>query len=286
MVEDIVVRVNDQIITRSDVERQQQQLIQAAAQNQGSPAQIAEEQKNMLRDMIDQQLLLSRAKELGLNADNDVIRQLDDIRKKNGMATMEELEQAARKEGINFEDFKAQIRNQLLTQMVVRDEVGRRLQITQADEKKYYEEHKQEFLQPEQIRLSEILIPTPDNATEAQIAQAKATAQDVKAQLDKGADFADLAKKYSGGPSAAQGGELGEFKRGALAKGARRRNLLAARRRRCPTHPDQAGLGDPQGHAARSGRPRAHEGCRDPDRKRDVHAADGTGSAPLPHQAA
>jgi peptidyl-prolyl cis-trans isomerase SurA len=218
VVEDIVVRVNDQIITRSDVERQQQQLAQAAAQGQASPAQAAEEQKNMLRDMIDQQLLLSRAKELGLNADNDVIRQLDDIRKKNNFKDLDELEQAARKEGVNFEDFKAQIRNQLLTQMVVRDEVGRRLQLTPADEKKYYDEHKQEFLQPEQIRLSEILIPTPDNPTDAQVAQAKAKAEDVKAQLDKGADFADLAKKYSSGPSAAQGGELGLFKRGALAK--------------------------------------------------------------------
>ncbi len=218
VVEDIVVRVNDQIITRSDVERQAEQLSQAAQQGNVPPAQVADEQKNMLRDMIDQQLLLSRAKELGLNADADVIRQLDEIRKKNNFDSMEQLEAAARKEGMNFEDFKAQIRNQMLTQMVVRDEVGRRLQLTQADAKKYYDEHKQEFLQPEQIRLSEILIPTPENATAAQTAQAQAKANNVKAELDQGANFADLAKKYSGGPSAAQGGELGLFKRGALAK--------------------------------------------------------------------
>ncbi len=218
VVEDIVVRVNDQIISRSDVERSQQQLNQAIAQGQMPKDEAVTAQKNMLRDMIDQQLLLSRAKELGLNADADVIRRLDDIRRQNKFDTMDQLEQAARKEGINFEDFKAQIRNQILTQMVVRDEVGRRIQLTQADAKKYYEEHKDEFLQPEQIRLSEILIPTPDNATDAQVAQAEAKAKDVKAELDKGADFADLAKKYSGGPSAAQGGELGLFKRGTLAK--------------------------------------------------------------------
>jgi len=218
VVEDIVVRVNDQIISRSDVERQEEQLLQAAAQNNASKDEVANEQKNMLRDMIDQQLLLSRAKELGLNADSDVIRRLDDIRKQNKFDTMDELESAARKEGVNFEDFKAQIRNQLLTQMVVRDEVGRRLQLSQADLVKYYNEHKAEFVQPEQIRLSEILIPTADNASPADIAQAEAKANDVKAQLDKGGDFADLAKKYSGGPSAAQGGELGLFKRGALAK--------------------------------------------------------------------
>ena len=218
VVEDIVVRVNDQIISRSDVERQQQQINQAAAQANASKDQIASEQKNMLRDMIDQQLLLSRAKEMSLNVDADVIRQLDEIRKKNSFSSMDELKSAAQKEGVNFEDFQAQIRNQLLTQMVVRDEVGRRLQVTQGDQKKYYEEHKQEFTQPEQIRLSEILIPIGETASPAEIAQAETKANDVKAQLSKGGDFADLAKKYSGGPSAAKGGELGVFKRGDLAK--------------------------------------------------------------------
>ena len=218
VVEDIVVRINDQIISRSDVERQEQQLLQSAAQQNASKDDIADEQKNMLRDMIDQQLLLSRAKELGLNADSDLIRRLDDIRKQNKLESLDELERAARKEGVNFEDFKAQIRNQLLTQMVVRDEVGRRLQVTQADMLKFYNEHKADFQQPEQIRLSEILIPTADNASPTDVAQAETKANDVKAQLDKAGDFADLAKKYSGGPSAAQGGELGLFKRGALAK--------------------------------------------------------------------
>ena len=218
VVEDIVVRVNDQIISRSDVERQEQQLLQSAAQQNAPPEAVATEQKDMLRDMIDQQLLLSRAKELGLNADADVIRRLDEIRKQNKLDSLEDLERAARKEGVNYEDFKAQIRNQLLTQMVVRDEVGRRLQMSQADMVKYYNEHKDDFQQPEQIRLSEILIPTADNASPEEVAQAEAKARDVKSQLDKGADFADLAKKFSGGPSAAQGGELGVFKRGALAK--------------------------------------------------------------------
>jgi peptidyl-prolyl cis-trans isomerase SurA len=218
VVEDIVVRVNDQIISRSDVDRQAQTLNQAAAAGNVPKDQIATEQKNMLRDMIDQQLLLSRGKELGLNVDSDVIRQLDEIRQKNNFKSMDELEAAARKEGVNFEDFKAQIHNQLLTQMVVRDEVGRKIQMTQGEAQKYYDEHKDQFQQPEQIKLSEILIPTPENATPAQITQAEAKAKDVKGQADKGADFAELAKKYSGGPSAAQGGELGVWKRGGLAK--------------------------------------------------------------------
>jgi peptidyl-prolyl cis-trans isomerase SurA len=218
VVEDVVVRINDQIISRSDIERSQEQLAQELQQSNAGPAEVTERQKNMLRDLIDQQLLLSRGKELGLNVDAEVIRRLDDIRKQNKMDTMEDLERAARQQGVSFEDFKANIRNQLITQQVVRDEVGRKLQLTQGLEQAYYDAHKQEFAQPEQIRLSEILIPTPTDATDAVIAQALAKANEVEAKLKSGSKFDDLAKTYSGGPTASQGGDLGQFKRGALAK--------------------------------------------------------------------
>ena len=218
VVEDVIVRVNDQIINRSDVERSQQQL-QQEIQQQNLPASEAEQrQKDMLRDMIDQQLLLSKAKELGLNADAEVIRRLDDIRKQNHLDSMEDLEKSARQQGVNFEDFKANIKNGVLTQQVVRDEVGRRLQPTQGAEQAYYTAHKQEFEQPEQVRLSEILIPTPADATEAQVAQAQAKAEGVDTKLKAGGDFAALAKENSGGQTAQTGGDLGLYKRGGLAK--------------------------------------------------------------------
>jgi peptidyl-prolyl cis-trans isomerase SurA len=218
VVEDVIVHVNDQIINRSDVERAVQQLAQENQQTNASPAEAADRQKNLLRDMIDQQLLLSRAKELSLNVDSEVIRRLDEIRKQNHMDTLEDLEKAAQSQGVSFEDFKAQIRNSLLTQQVVRDEVGRRLQMTQAQEQAYYDAHKHEFEQPEQIRLSEILIPTPTDANEAAVAQAQAKADEVAGKLKAGDKFDALAKTYSGGQTAAQGGDLGMYKRGALAK--------------------------------------------------------------------
>ena len=218
VVEDVIVRVNDQIITRSDLERSEQQLAQEEQQANASPAEVADRQKNMLRDMIDQQLLLSRGKELGINADAEVIRRLDEIRKQNHMDTMEDLEKAAQSQGVSFADFKANIRNGIITQQVVRDEVGRRLQMSQTQEQAYYDAHKEEFAQPEQVRLSEILIPTPADATDAVVAQAKAKAEDVAAKIKAGEKFEDLAKTYSGDPTAAQGGDLGLYKRGALAK--------------------------------------------------------------------
>ncbi len=216
VVEDVVAHVNDLIISRSDVERAEQALADENKQANAASAEAAERQKNLLRDMIDQQLLLSRGKELGINADAEVIRRLDEIRKQNHMDTMEDLEKAARQQGVSFEDFKAGIRDNIVTQMVVRDEVGRRLQMTQGQEQAYYEAHKQDFMQPEQIKLSEILIPTAPDATDAGIAQAQAKADGLEAQLKSGADFEAVAKANSGGPTAAQGGELGMYKRGAL----------------------------------------------------------------------
>jgi peptidyl-prolyl cis-trans isomerase SurA len=218
VVEDVVVHVNDQIISRSDVERAEQQLAEEGRQAGASAADIADRQKNLLRDMIDKQLLLSRGKELGINADADVIRRLDEIRKQNHMDTLEDLEKAARQQGVSFEDFKAGIRDNVITQQVVRDEVGRHLQLTQGQEQAYYDAHKQEFAQPEQIKLSEILIPTAADADDAAVAQAKTKAEGVEEKLKAGSKFEELAEAYSGGPTADKGGDLGLYKRGALAK--------------------------------------------------------------------
>jgi peptidyl-prolyl cis-trans isomerase SurA len=220
VVEDVIVRVNDQIITRSELERSEQQLVQEAQQNGMSPAELEQRQRDLLRDMIDQQILLSKGKELGITGDAETVRRLDEIRKQNHLDSMEALEKAAAQQGVSFEDFKANIRNNVVTQQVVRDEVGRKVggSITRTQEQAYYDAHKKDFEQPESIHLSEILIPTPDNASDAVVEQAQNKADDVVAKLKAGTSFADAAKQYSGDASATHGGELGDFKRGQLGK--------------------------------------------------------------------
>lgn len=214
VVEYPIVRVNDQIIDRSDYEHAQSQLMEDAQRENLTPAELEQERKDLLRDMIDQQLLLSRGKELEINPDSDVVRQLDDIRKQNHFDTMEDLEKAVRQSGVSYEDFKANIRNKLITSQVVRDEVGKNLHISARTVQTYYDQHKQDFAQPEQVRLSEILIPTPDQPTDAQLAQAQAKADDVEAKLKAGAKFDDLVKQYPDSPNADSGGDLGTFKKG------------------------------------------------------------------------
>lgn len=216
VVEDVVARINDQIITRTEYERAEQQLVQEARQENVPQAEVDDKLHNLLRDMIDQQLLLSKGKELGITGDAETMRRLDDIRKQNHLDSMEALQKAAQQQGISFEDFKQQIRNQVISNQVVQQEVGRKLNLTHAEEEKYYEEHAKDFQVPEQVHLSEILISTPDNATDAQVSAAQQKANDVYAKLKAGATFADTAKQYSGGPTAAAGGDLGDFKRGTL----------------------------------------------------------------------
>jgi peptidyl-prolyl cis-trans isomerase SurA len=238
VVEEIIARVNNEIITRTELAHSREQLKQEAQQNNptGADRAIAEKQRDILRDLIDQQLLLQKGKDLGITGDTELIKRLDEMRKQMNLASMEELEKAAEAQGISYEEFKQNTRNQIITQRVIGQEVGSHMALNKDEVKKFYEEHKAEMEQPEQIRLSELLIapakaaatPAPEaTATplappptddEAALAAAQAKAQALLDQIHKGASFEDLAKKNSNGPSAAQGGDLSYFKRGVLAK--------------------------------------------------------------------
>ena len=217
-VEQIIARVNDQVITNSDVARAQTQLDQEARQNNWTLEQVKQGQATLLRDLIDQQLLISKGKQLGITGDTELIKRLDEIRKENHLDTLDDLQKAVEQQGISYEDFKANIRNSIITQQVVRDQVGSKMQMSEAEIRAYYNDHKADFTHEESVHLNEILIPTSENASNADLAKADAEAKELEAKLKAGASFTDLAKKYSKGPTAAQGGDLGDFRRGALAK--------------------------------------------------------------------
>ena len=238
VVEEIIARVNNEIVTRTEYVRSRDQLKQEVQQQDSANADraFAEKQRDVLRDLIDQQLLLQKGKDLGITGDTELVKRLDEMRKEMKLETMEELEKAAEAQGASYEDFKQNLRNQIVTQRVIGQEVGSHLAMNKEDVKKFYEQHRAEMERPEQVRLSEILIapkttakpaaasteaksePPSDAETEAALAVAQAKAQDVLDQIHTGAKFADLAKKYSDGPSAKDGGDLSYFKRGTLSK--------------------------------------------------------------------
>jgi peptidyl-prolyl cis-trans isomerase SurA len=218
VVEESVAQVNDQIINTSDYNRAETQLEQEGRQQGWTQQELEDHKRDLLRDLIDQQLLLSRGKELDITGETELVRRLDDIRKQNHLDTMEDLEKAAASQGVSYEDFKQNIRNSIITQQVIREEVGRRIQMTDAKLQQYYRQHLNDFTQPESVRLGEILIPVKADGDEAaNLAAAKAKADELDAKIKAGASFEDLAKVNSAGTTAAQGGDLGEYTRGKLA---------------------------------------------------------------------
>ena len=222
VIEEIIVRVNNDIITRSELLHSKEEVRQELKQQfpDKADAMFAQRERDVLRDLIDQQLLLQTAKDKGLNADTELIKRLDDMRKQMNLTSMDELEKAAKEQGVPFEDFKQNLKNQLLTQLVIRNEVQPKIQVTKEEEKKYYEAHQKDFEHPERVRLSEILVSTEkvEPGDQAGMAAAAQKAQQLVEQVRSGAAFDAVAKSNSGGPTAAQGGDLGYFQRGTLAK--------------------------------------------------------------------
>ncbi len=236
VVEEIIARINNNIITRADLRRSQEQLKNETSQQPepaGSPSEAKEREQDLLRDLIDQQLLLQKGEELGISADTDLVKRLDELRKQMHAEALEDLEKAAQAQGVSWEDFKQNLKNSIITQHVISQEVGGHISVSQQEIQQFYDQHKNDMERPEQVRMSEILISTQNKAAVKDdkgqealpatpspevVAAAQAKADKVYDLLKKGGKFDELAKQYSDGPTADQDGDLGYFKRGTLSK--------------------------------------------------------------------
>ena len=157
-VEEIITRVNNQIITKSEFERSKDQLRDEVKQQNSKDPDKLYAATALLRDLVDQQLLLDKGKDLQITGDTDLIKDLDKMRKEMKLDSMEDLEKEAVKQGISWEDFKQNKRNQIITQKVIGEEVSSHLAVSKEEIQKFYDDHKAEMEQPEYIRLSEILV--------------------------------------------------------------------------------------------------------------------------------
>jgi peptidyl-prolyl cis-trans isomerase SurA len=223
VVEQIVARVNNEIITLSDYQKVDQELKDEVTQDcQGCTpdkiqAETKDQEKDLLRGLIDSALLVERAKDMSINVDNDLVKQLDDVRQKNGLATMDDLRKAVEGSGIAWEDYQTEMRNKLLRDNVIRQEVAGKMDISPDAVKQYYDAHKQEFDLPEQVVLAEIFLST-EGRTPEEVFSIRKKAEDLHNRLVRGADFTQLAERHSEGQTAKDGGVIGTFKRGMLDK--------------------------------------------------------------------
>ncbi len=179
--------------------------------------QLAEREKNLLRDKIDQLLLAQKAKDLNINVDSDVSKQIgrDPIRLQDRRSGKVPGVRQGTERRCPYEDFKQDMKNQFLTQRVIRQEVSEKMPVKHEELEKYYNEHKTEFVRKEQITLQEILIST-EGKDAAGIAAAEKKAKDLVARARKGERFAEMARDNSDSVSAKSMGELPPYKKGDL----------------------------------------------------------------------
>jgi hypothetical protein len=201
VVEEIVAKCNGDIVTRGDIERSRRELIETLRANGYVGAdleqQLADREKNLLRDRIDQLILAQKAKDLNINVDSDVSKQLAGIQSDSKIADPDKFQAYIKEQsGMPFEDFKQELKTRLLTQRVVREEVTEKMSVKHEDLEKYYNEHKTDFVRDERIVLQEILIST-EGKDDAGVAAAEKKAKDLVARARKGERFAEMARDNS-----------------------------------------------------------------------------------------
>ena len=181
IVEEIVAKVNGRIITRSELDQRRESSHASAGE--------------ALRDQIDELLLRERAVELNLNADAEVNKKIAEYQRESGIADPDKFHEWVRQNsGESFENLRESIRNGVLRQRVIGEEVYRGLEssIATADMQSYYESHRDDFVRQESVSLREIQIAAPDQSGAAE-RKAKALAE----RISKGEKFSELAAQYS-----------------------------------------------------------------------------------------
>ncbi len=222
VVDQIVAKVNGDIVSQDEIERFTRELAQEL-KAQNAPADRVQEElttreKDVLRDRIDQLLLTQKAKELNINVDSDLSKYMANLQRQSGLTDPEKFHDYVRQQsGMSYEDFQSETKTQFMTREVIGAEVGRHISITDKEVADYYNAHKQDFVKDEKVFLSEILISTEGKNPTAIVAAEK-KAQQVASEANKGQRFTDLARDNSDATTAKEGGALGGYKKGDLNK--------------------------------------------------------------------
>jgi peptidyl-prolyl cis-trans isomerase SurA len=214
IVDRIIARVNNEIITQRQFDREKEQIRTELAQHYSGPeldAQIRQQAQNLLRDLIDQSLMVEKAKDLDINVETDLVKRLDEIRQNLKLGTIQDLEKEVENQGLVWEDFQDNIRRKLLMREVISREV--RINPSPAEARKYFQTHQQEFASPGGVHLAEILISSDKHKPE----EVEQRAKEALAEIKAGQRWAEVAKKYSDADTAKEGGDIGFFKDATLA---------------------------------------------------------------------
>ncbi|MBA2304330.1 MAG: peptidylprolyl isomerase [Acidobacteria bacterium] len=227
IIEQVLVKVNGDIITKTELETRQIDALRRRMGSQVDAAALkndAELRKALLEitpgllvDAIDELIVIQLGREKGYKLSDDQFKSwLENLRKEQNLQDEQRFQAALRQEGMSIDDLRKNVERQFLVSRVQQDEVGSKLSITEEEARQYYAGHKNEFVEPASVTLREILIdvPTTTKGGEAGVNvaaddEAKTKADTVRARIAAGEDFGKVASEVSDSPSKANGGLIG-----------------------------------------------------------------------------
>jgi parvulin-like peptidyl-prolyl isomerase len=201
VIDEVIVQVNDEVITLSMLKRETREQIEALKQRgmteQQATEEVAKKQGELIATLINERLLLQRGKELDMAGDieAEVNRRMAQIAQEQGISTIEKLIEAMRQSGLNYEDIRRTMRSEMMKQAVLQQEVDRKIfyGLTPKEVKDYYDKNPDKFRKPESVKLSEIWL----SATGKDDAAVRTRALELINQIRAGADFGALAAANS-----------------------------------------------------------------------------------------
>lgn len=201
--------VNNGVVLESDVNNMLN-TVKLNARNAGQ--QIPDEASlhhQILERLIMDNILLQMANQMQINIPEEAVNAtIKDIAQQNGI-TVDQMQKRLVADGIDMAQYRAEIRKEMLIAEVRNNEVRRRITVLPQEVDSLAQQISTQTDNEADVNLSHILIPLPENPTQAQLEQAEATVKKILTQLQKGGDFGKLAITYSADPQALKGGNMG-----------------------------------------------------------------------------
>lgn len=229
IIEQVLVKVNGDIITKTELERRQieeirrrigSQVDEKALQNDAELKKLLLEiTPGILVDAIDELIVIQLGRDKGYRLSDEQFNSwLENLRKEQGLTDDQKFQAALRQEGMTLQDLRRNVERSFLVTRVQQDEVGSKLTITEEEARQYYLQHREEFVEPASVTLREITIEVPTTTQGGQAGvsveamdEAEKKIQAVRARVLAGEDFGKVAAEVSDAPSKANGGLIGPF---------------------------------------------------------------------------
>ncbi len=210
VIDRVVAVVNDDIITLSELEAAGSVLLESMEKNPKDD----DLKKKALKMLIDDKLVEQAAERGGLTAtEREIDNAIEDVKKRNNI-DQETLLMTLKDSGISYSDYREKLKRDITQVKLINREVRAKISMDDDEVAEFYKKNREKFALPLEVRLRLILLPVPPSASDEERKKARTQGEKLLKRLKKGGDFALIASRFSRGPNAENGGDIGYIKKG------------------------------------------------------------------------